>query len=445
VISGLGSGTYNVYFVNSTGCQSLTVSSTINNPGAPIINDIPNTTVCDSYTLPLITGSMLSSNESYWTGTGGTGTQYFAGDPVTLSGTYYIYDINGTCSDEENFILTVNATPSITNPGAQTICSSYTLGTITGTNLSGNEAYYNNSQALGGTVISGAITSTQTVWIYDANGTCSDEESFVVTINQLPTVTSVTGGGTYCMGDVVNDIMVATTGSANWTIDYTLNGVGQTATGSASPISLGNAAGVYVVVNITDANCTNSASGTQTITINPIPIAPTAGTDSVYCSNWTLVPLTASGTGGTMTWYSDAATTNQIGTGNSFTPNNNAGVTIYYVTETAFGCEGPASAVTITINDCEIVVPTAFTPDGDLVNDVWEIVDLDAVYPDNVVTVFNRWGNKLYESEKGAYATRPWDGTYNGDALPVGSYYFIIDFNEEDVEPRKGVVSIILN
>jgi gliding motility-associated-like protein len=101
--------------------------------------------------------------------------------------------------------------------------------------------------------------------------------------------------------------------------------------------------------------------------------------------------------------------------------------------------------VTITIQDCEIIVPTAFTPDGDNVNDVWEIVDLDAVYPDNVVTVFNRWGNKLYESEKGQYASKPWDGTYNGEALPVASYYFIIDFNNEEFEPQKGIVSIILN
>jgi len=126
------------------------------------------------------------------------------------------------------------------------------------------------------------------------------------------------------------------------------------------------------------------------------------------------------------------------------TPADAEGIMTYYVTETVFGCEGPASTVTITIEDCEITVPTAFTPDGDMVNDVWEIIDLDYIYTENVVMVFNRWGSKLYESDKGNYASRPWDGTFEGKALPVGSYYFIIDFNLEDVEPMKGIVSIIL-
>ena len=126
-------------------------------------------------------------------------------------------------------------------------------------------------------------------------------------------------------------------------------------------------------------------------------------------------------------------------------PTDVNGTTTYYVTETALGCEGPASMVVITIQDCEIIVPTAFTPDADNVNDVWEIVDLDQVYPDNQVTVFNRWGNMLYQSEKGAYGSNPWDGFYNNNALPVGSYYFIIDFNVKDVDPMKGIVSIILN
>ncbi|MEY3238201.1 MAG: hypothetical protein RI883_2302, partial [Bacteroidota bacterium] len=134
-----------------------------------------------------------------------------------------------------------------------------------------------------------------------------------------------------------------------------------------------------------------------------------------------------------------------LGTGGSLLPTDVIGTTTYYVTETLLGCEGPSSTVVITIEDCEITVPTAFTPDGDGVNDNWEIVDLDNVYTDNVVMVFNRWGAKLYESEKGNYASKPWDGAFEGNALPVGSYYFIIDFNLEDVEPMKGIVSIILD
>ena len=119
--------------------------------------------------------------------------------PITTTQTVWIYDATAYgCSDEESFVVTIENTPVITNPGAQTACDSYPLPAITGSNLTGNEAYYSNSQALGGTVITGPITTTQTVWIYDATAYgCSDEESFVVTIENTPVITNP-GAQTAC-------------------------------------------------------------------------------------------------------------------------------------------------------------------------------------------------------------------------------------------------------
>jgi gliding motility-associated-like protein len=446
VISGLNAGTYDNFsvLIVTTGCSAgNTTVLNINNPGAPILNDVSDGTYCDVYTLPAITGTDLSGAQAYWTGPGATGTQLASGTAITSSQTIYIYDISGTCSDQEFFSVTINNTPSFTNPGDQVVCGSYTLGNITGVNLSGNEAYYTNSGGTG-TVLSvgSVITTDQLVYIYGYEGNCDNQISFDITVNALPTVSSVNGGSVYCAGDVIADVTVEVTGTADWTVNYTLDGVAQTATGSVSPIVLGNAAGMYVVTDVSDANCSNTASGTQTIVVNPIPSAPVTGTDSTYCSNWTLEPITAAGSG-SFTWYSDAALSNAIATGASLIPDMVNGSTTYYVTETISGCEGAASSVTITIEDCEIVVPTAFTPDNDNVNDQWEIIDLDEVYPTNVVYVYNRWGNLVYQSEKGAYSARPWDGNYNGNELPVASYYFIIDLDDNNDEVRKGVVSII--
>jgi gliding motility-associated-like protein len=102
---------------------------------------------------------------------------------------------------------------------------------------------------------------------------------------------------------------------------------------------------------------------------------------------------------------------------------------------------------TIIVNsNCEIVIPTAFTPNADLSNDTWEIVDLDLIHPNNIVFVYNRWGNLLFESEKGDYLSRPWDGKVNGEQLPVASYYYVI-YTEGDKsgEILNGIVSIIKN
>ncbi len=443
-IAGLNAGDYDNFAITLNGCSASDATIlTLINPGAPQLNNPGDQTVCETYTLPAITGTLLTGSESYWTQTGGTGAQLNVGDVITASQTIYIYDQNGTCSDEVSFIVSVYQTPSINNPGDQSACESYTLGAITGTNLSGNEAYYDDVQANGAVVLTGSISTSQTVWIYDYNNACDNEVSFVVTIDSNPSFTSIDGGGTYCAGDAVGDVSVSLSGISGYTVTYTIDGgAPQTASGTSSPVVLGNGPGVYTVTEISDANCSTTATGSQTIVINPIPSAPNAGSDTVYCSNWTLVPMTANGTG-TFTWYSDATLSQQLAVGGSLTPSAAAGSTTYYVTETISGCEGPATNIVITINDCEIVLPTAFTPNGDMVNDFWEIVDMDQVYPSNIVYVYNRWGNLVYESNKGSYASRPWDGTYNGDKLPVASYYYMIDLSDADDELLKGTVSII--
>ncbi len=445
-LSGLDAGDYANFVITSNGCSGTNPDVVeLLNPGAPNIAPLSPAVACDQYTLPAITGTNLTGNEAFYTGTGGTGTSYNAGDVISSTVTLYLYDIDGTCFDQETFQITINNTPLLDNPGPQVACDSYTLPMITGTYLTGNEAYYSQTAGGGTTWDAGdELTSNQTVYIYDYIGNCDNEVSFTVTITPLPTVTAISGGATYCEGDAVAPIEVEVTGTADWTISYTLNGVAQTATGSSSPISLGNAAGIYTVTEVTDAGCSNIASGTQTITVNVIPDAPNAGSDSTYCSAWTLAPMTASGTGGTMTWYSSTGAV--LGTGNNFTPASTEGTTTYYVTETLMGCEGPASDVIITINVCDITTPTAFTPDGDGVNETWQIVDLDNVYPKNIVRIYNRWGNLIYEHDSsvdGPYSSSQWDGTYKGEALPVGSYYFAIELNNDDKDSLTGTVTIL--
>lgn len=73
------------------------------------------------------------------------------------------------------------------------------------------------------------------------------------------------------------------------------------------------------------------------------------------------------------------------------------------------------------------VVQNTFTPNGDGINDVWTIVNLDT-NPNAEVSVFNRYGEKLFSSR--GYGT-PWDGRYRGEDLPVGTYFYVID-------PRNG-------
>ncbi len=92
-------------------------------------------------------------------------------------------------------------------------------------------------------------------------------------------------------------------------------------------------------------------------------------------------------------------------------------------------CGTSADTMLITLRDCSIlVVPDAFSPNGDGVNDTYVIQGLE-YYPDNKFIVFNRWGSKVYE--RSPYRNT-WDGTSEGKAnlgtdLPESTYYFILD------------------
>lgn len=151
-------------------------------------------------------------------------------DPGTLTQTTWFRRkvTSGGCSSTSVVVeITVNPAISITNLGAQIACDNYNLPSISGSNLSGNQKYYNNSQALGGTVITGPVTSTQTVWIYDTDGVCSDEESFTITIISRPIIDAVASIPALCAGGIVNPSTPAITAngsmvsSEGWQIETT--------------------------------------------------------------------------------------------------------------------------------------------------------------------------------------------------------------------------------
>ena len=146
--------------------------------------------------------------------------------------------------------------------------------------------------------------TTIVIYFSDSLG-CTDQ--IIVDPPVLPTVVGVNRGNAYCENETVQDVVVDVTGTGPWTIDYTLDGTPMQGTGATSPIVLGTTPGVYTVTYIQDVICFDSAAGTQTIVINPLPNIG-AGVDVAVCEGDT---VTLNGTGGN-TYQWDNGVTNGV-------------------------------------------------------------------------------------------------------------------------------------
>jgi gliding motility-associated-like protein len=107
------------------------------------------------------------------------------------------------------------------------------------------------------------------------------------------------------------------------------------------------------------------------------------------------------------------------------------------------GCTDTDSVFVTHVPD---VLPyDGFSPNGDGINDFWYIEFIDN-YRNNVVTVYNRWGTKVFE-QKGYNNNDPakrWDGSAkNGKQVGSGTYYYVIILNEEESSPKTGAVTIM--
>ena len=90
----------------------------------------------------------------------------------------------------------------------------------------------------------------------------------------------------------------------------------------------------------------------------------------------------------------------------------------------------------------KINIPNAFSPNGDQNNDYWHIDNIE-LYPDALVEVFNRWGDRVYSTKKYLNAWQgAWQGMYENNPLPSATYYYVITLNN-DQEPLTGTVTIV--
>ncbi|MBL4657439.1 MAG: gliding motility-associated C-terminal domain-containing protein [Flavobacteriales bacterium] len=104
----------------------------------------------------------------------------------------------------------------------------------------------------------------------------------------------------------------------------------------------------------------------------------------------------------------------------------------------------PPDVGTGTVSPCEVEIPTAFTPNDDGENDLWDLKNIK-YFAESEIRVYNRWGDLVYKSV--GYDS-PWDGKHRvtGTNLPTAVYYYIIENVDTEfiVEGSKLVGSVTI-
>ncbi|MDO7877457.1 FG-GAP-like repeat-containing protein [Hymenobacter sp. ASUV-10] len=343
--------TYYVSTVSASGCQSprTAVVATINAVPTVSIAAAGPTTFCSGGSVTLTASGVAT----YQWSTGAT----TASITVSTSGSYSVTGTSaaGCPATSAATTVTVNPTPAApaTTGAASCAAGSLTLsasGAPTGTTY----AWY--PTATGGTAIAGVsggsyttpvlnATTTYYVSVVGTGGCESPRTAVVATISALPVVTVTTTSPTsFCQGGSV----VLTATGANF---YTWS------TGATTASITVSTSGTYTVTGTVAAGCVAAPVAT-TVTVNPLPAAPSVATPTANCGPGSLT-LTASGTptGGTYMWYTQAiggTPINGAAAATYTTPVLNATTTYYVSAASASGCEGPRTAVVATIN----AVPT---------------------------------------------------------------------------------------
>lgn len=123
---------------------------------------------------------------------------------------------------------------------------------------------------------------------------------------------------------------------------------------------------------------------------------------------------------------------------------DNTGTEEYYVSNIYGSCESDRVKITVHKIKCceqEMFIPNAFTPNGDGLNDEFQL-RIDGLSKLVIFEVYNRYGNRVY-LQQSPYGK--WDGTMNGKPLDVGTYIYRAVFhcsNGSEIE-RKGTIDLV--
>lgn len=403
----------------------------VDNP-SPVIS-------CDSYILPTLNVGNYYTEQN---GPNGTGTLLLPGTVITETQTLYIYGEIVTrglvCPDENPFEITIARTPVIApisnvartfcdndaqNDGFTNIDIAQLSAAALGTQLPKDYKvafYTTQANAISQT---NAVTSagSQTIWIRVTSvlsDNCYDIEPVAIRVLRVPEPTPE--DGYICINSQTQVLLKSyriQSGLSSSTHTFQWFNEAGPISGATQPSYVATLPGFYTIVATSRA--TGCSSNPKTIEVKQSePARASVTVSEAFDSNQTIT-VTAEGFGGDYEYQLDDG---------PFQDSNifyNVSSGLHTITiRDKNGCED-------TLIDAFVVnYPKFFTPNGDGINDTWNINDL-AFQKESIINIFDRYGKFIKQIKPSGTG---WDGNYNGQQSFSTDYWFEITYEEKGVK-----------
>jgi gliding motility-associated-like protein len=342
-----------------------------------------DTQFCDSGKLKFVSG--LPVTYTWNTGSDSSATIAYS------NGKYKLTLDNGGCTSSDSSEVTIVAAVKAGLPQDTSFCG---RGVLQGS--SGNGLLY--TWSTGATSSSITVTASGLYWLQVGEGTCANRDSTQVIVNALPTVSL----GNDTMVCVVNPYLLAPNAQPPGSLYHWQDG-------STRSSYFVTATGVYSVSVTSAQGCTDSS--TVSIAGVVLPVVSFGG-KVPFCPG-EVIKLRPSTDSVPYTWQDGSTDSVFVAPGPG----------TYSVTSTNI-CGTAMASVVVYPGLCIVRVPSAFTPNGDGVNDVFRVLGIDGV-DEFSLSVYNRWGQKIFgTSDK----LSGWDGTFRGIPEPSDAYIYEAGF-----------------
>ncbi len=462
-------GTYSVTVNTQAGC-SATDAINIGIASGPPAVALPNdTTYCGNFSRLLSTGDATT----IWSN-GVTATQI----TVTQPGLYWAQISNGCGSNRDSIIISQTIGSGVNLGNDTSLCSGQSVLLDAG-NTATTYLWQDNSSA---STLNVTSTGIYSVTVTNATG-CQASDTVNVNYLSLPTIFSLGPDASFCdntavtlstsdtntvwsTGTIAQQIIV-TTGNTYWaevsnqcgsvrdsivlqSIPAPLVNLGADTTlcsGQSIVLSSPSSSGTYLwsngssnatitvsnartyILQVSQNGCV--ASDTIAVMTNNIGSQFTLGPDTVVCGNELVIRLSL----GNVNYHWQDNSTDSI---YHVTSNGIYSVTV----SNACGTSTDEAKIWIHADECELHVPTAFSPNGDGKNDLFRGTS-NCGMPKYAMQVYNRWGELVFETDE---ITSGWDGTFRNAQQPMDVFVYYIDyFNQCEGRQKRisGNVSLI--